>query len=61
MAQGVEDTGKSESRSVIERIGLAPRQEIPHPKGCRLPVGLDGQEVQGASPSSGMLDNENFH
>ena len=61
MAQGVEETGESEGRLVIERIGPATRQEMPNPKGCRLLVGLDGKEVQGVSSSSGMLDNENFH
>ena len=60
-APGVEDTGESESRSVIERIGLVPGQEIPDLKGCRLPVGLNGKEIQGASPSSEMLGNENLH
>jgi hypothetical protein len=60
-AQGAEDTGESESRSVIERIGPAARQDIPNLKRCKLPVGLDGKEIHGVPLSSGMLDNGNIH
>jgi hypothetical protein len=58
---GVEEAGESEGHSAIERIGPASEQEIPDPKGCLLPAGLDGKEVHGASLSLGMLDDEDIH
>ena len=61
MVQRAEDVGKSESRLVIGRIGPAAGQEIPNPKGGRLPTGLDGKETREKSSSSGMLDNESVH
>jgi hypothetical protein len=61
MAQRAEDAGESESRLVIGRIGPATtRQEIPNPKGCRLPAGLDGKETYGTSLSPEMLDDEDL-
>ncbi len=56
----IEKVGESERRSVMGRIGPQ-NVEIPNPKGCRRPTGLDGKESFETPASLDKVDGEHIN